>query len=247
MKTDWSNYSITYDGITYDLQYRDKVNLIACEDYTPNSPSPDYPSPIVSIGDPSGIDFAVTGYAAQTYSAHRDVILRSLPDGTCDTYDALTGAVTRNVGVKVFDGTESGWAKSGDYTTVTRFYYSLPGAYGDNAVNSCLSSHFKSYAYNSIPMEDNSIAVNYSPRIYLKIANTITGILSTDDGTTRVTKLKAWLAAEYAAGTPVTVFYKLAEPVIESVDPIALPTYPRYTTLNCSEQMTAKVRVVDIC
>ena len=50
MKTDWSNYSINYNGVTYDLHYRDNINLIACESYIPNSPSPEYPSDIKSVG-----------------------------------------------------------------------------------------------------------------------------------------------------------------------------------------------------
>ena len=41
MKTDWSNYTITYDGTDYGVYYRDGINLVACETYVPNSPTTD--------------------------------------------------------------------------------------------------------------------------------------------------------------------------------------------------------------
>lgn len=51
MKTDWSNYTITYDGTDYGVYYRDGINLVACEAYVPNSPTPTYPATITSTGD----------------------------------------------------------------------------------------------------------------------------------------------------------------------------------------------------
>jgi len=51
MKTDWSNYTITYDGTDYGVYYRDGINLVACETYVPNSPSPTYPATITNTGD----------------------------------------------------------------------------------------------------------------------------------------------------------------------------------------------------
>lgn len=44
--------------------------------------------------------------------------------------------------------------------------------------------------------------------------------------------LKSWLAAQYAAGTPVTVYYPLAEPIITYLDPATVPTYYPYTKLE---------------
>lgn len=51
MKTDWSNYTITYGGTDYGVYYRDGINLVACEAYVPNSPTPTYPATITSTGD----------------------------------------------------------------------------------------------------------------------------------------------------------------------------------------------------
>lgn len=91
MKTDWSTYQITYDGKTYDLHYRNAVDLIACEGYVPNSPTPTYPSPILSAGGN-----IVCGASSVTMPT-----LRSLSDGTKDTLVYLGAGVwrhTQNIG-----------------------------------------------------------------------------------------------------------------------------------------------------
>lgn len=48
MKTDWSNYTIAYDGINYSVNYRDNGDLVACENYVANSPTPKNPQPLIS-------------------------------------------------------------------------------------------------------------------------------------------------------------------------------------------------------
>jgi hypothetical protein len=48
MKTDWSNYTIAYDGINYRVNYRDNGDLVACENYVANSPTPKNPQPLIS-------------------------------------------------------------------------------------------------------------------------------------------------------------------------------------------------------
>jgi hypothetical protein len=46
-----------------------------------------------------------------------------------------------------------------------------------------------------------------------------------DDAATRVTKLVAYLAAEYAAGHPLTIVYQLATPTTLALNPYPAPLY----------------------
>lgn len=215
------------------------------EPFVPNSPSPEYPSPITSVG---GIDFVSAGNSGQSYTAHRDIILRSLPDGTKDTYDAVTGQITRRVGFKVFDESIvwlNVYARVNDESC---YFY---------------TSYFDSDIYTQ---DNNTIAPGYCTHAPIASLNTVFSTATTYDciclTSTQSYKVRFrirrehlpeptkdgflhFLAAQHAAGTPVAVQYKLSEPTIEQIDPLPLPTYPRYTTLNCSEQMTARVRVVE--
>ncbi len=63
--------------------------------YIPDSPSNDYPSAITSAGAHGGIMITSNGV-----SASRSIILRSLPDGTKDTWNPMTGVVTRRIGIQ---------------------------------------------------------------------------------------------------------------------------------------------------
>lgn len=235
MITDWSTYQIPYNGVTYQMHYRDAVNLVACEDYVPNSPSPDYPSPIVSTGEVSGIDLTVTGNAGQSYQVHRDMVLRSLPDGTCDTWDAVTGAVTRNVGVNVFDGTETTIGTHSANNEHTCFFIEVTGYSVAKRVGYCTHFPFENFIVSRLAKETFFPASNGTRFLFVVQNSRVSTIVG----------FRAWLAAQHAAGTPVTVLYKLATPTIEQIDPMALPTYPRYTRLECNAQTRAAVRVVD--
>ena len=194
--------------------------------FVPNSPSPDYPATITSI---NGINLSVHGNAGQMFSAHRNVILRSLPDGTRDEWNVLTGANPRNVGVKVFDGTEDWFYCSGNCFYTTPSYTNIP---------SMLCSH---YIFSTA----RSVTGLADKRIILTSSSNGNYFLIKDTTITTAVDIKSQVAAEYAAGTPVTIYYALATPVTETVDPIPLPTYPRYTALECTAPITASVRVVD--
>jgi hypothetical protein len=204
------------------------VNL-AYTAFVPNSPSPDYPSAITSIGDPSGIDFTVTGNAGQNLSVHRSVILRSLLDGTRDEWDAVSGTVMRRVGVKVFDGTEA--FEESTYYVMLPISKISPVPVANSKV---FCTHFPDVNWNTTVLGcwfgASAFAVNKAGHSAFTSAATA----------------KTWLAVQYAAGTPVTVLYKLATPSTETLAPVPLPTYPHYTRLECSTPVTASARVVDV-
>ena len=114
-----------------------------------------------------------------------------------DVQSIIDGVVTRNVGVKVLDGTETISAASD--------YYQISNAFlcdsDDRALTIC--SHYK---YGTV--------VNYGEFRILTNGSTIRFNIGTF---TTASEVSQWLADQYAAGTPVIIIYPLATPTTESV------------------------------
>lgn len=127
-----------------------------------------------------------------------------------DEHEIISGAVTRNIGIKVFDGTED-WEFVGSY-------FRLDGMFSDAIPYSSESpaiicTHFigRTPKTSASGMADGDIKLGYTStydRLYLKYA-----------AAADVEALKSFLANQYATGTPVIVLYPLAESVTEQVDP----------------------------
>ncbi len=143
-----------------------------------------------------------------------EMILRKIDDTYKDSYDATTHKITRRVGVKVLDGTES-WSPSGQYLTAM---YNLPitnlfaQEAGVQNRATPYSTHFqRSTNWLNLP-ERNGAVASYCPSGGAACAISIGyGDVSSEN----VPVFKQWLAAQYAAGTPVTVYYPLKTPVEE--------------------------------
>ena len=130
-----------------------------------------------------------------------DMVLRKVGD-YADSYDATTHKITRNVGVKVLDGTEN-WIKSGTYNGAV---YLAPAESYWVTNNALLCTHFRCVTTAS--------ASTYFQGDML-INNGYLSLWYDNNGTTAIANTKAFLADQYAAGTPVTVYYPLATPVEE--------------------------------
>ena len=133
-----------------------------------------------------------------------DMVLRRIGD-YADSYDATTGKITRRIGVKVLNGSEA-WSQ---FPNSGRFYLS-----------------------NSFLDIDGSVRTDASCSHFPATADAVTGVLGfmffknfdsepmqlrmTYPSVTSVSAFKTWLAEQYAAGTPVTVYYPLATPVEEN-------------------------------
>ena len=225
MKTDWSMYQITYDGITYGLHYRNAVDLIACEGYVPNSPSPTYPSPILSAGGN-----LVCGASSVTMPT-----LRSLSDGTKDTLEYLGAGVwrhTQNIGHKVFNGTESVQLLRADATKVCLYYKigANSNTFDDNTRPGS-STHWGVYSYD-IAVLLTEAGAGEAFGIASTTSNAYFSILASRLQSPDAAGFKAWLSAQYAAGTPVIVDYQLATPIVTDLTLGELKTYPRQTTIT---------------
>jgi len=144
-----------------------------------------------------------------------DMILRRVGD-YADSYDATTHKITRRVGMVVLDGTEN-W----DYGTQTypgwRFPRNInffPRGTPDSSQWFC--SHFNAVNANrySVPNQATRYDGN-TTQIMFGISEELLGVTETSAAEAVTIAFNVWLADQYAAGTPVTVYYPLATPVEE--------------------------------
>lgn len=119
-----------------------------------------------------------------------------IPISSAQTINNYLGSIqsTRQINKIVFDGTETGWDK-GTYA----FYYTINDMYIRSQV---ICTHYEYYdgTSSSAPTNSISTASGVGTSIWIKTA---------DHDTTTLDQWKAYLQAQYAAGTPVTVYYVL--------------------------------------
>ena len=145
-----------------------------------------------------------------------------------DVQSVLDGAVTRNVGIKVLDGTEN-WTY---YSDITGLFYT-GDAITDNKLGvsplDIMSNQYS--ATDSAQMEDD-----YTLRFqfaYDKVSSNRLYMRNTNY--TDITAWKQWLQAQYNAGNPVIVIYPLATPTTESVTAQTLTTQSGTNTVEITQ------------
>ena len=147
----------------------------------------------------------------QPYTAQTANVEALLGVGTYkDTQEVVSGLIGRKMGVKVFDGTETFTASSSGAMVTTIDDVAI------GAENTPMNTHFAlETSPTSVAVGTQRFGANgtkiYSKNYYMKH----TSITTTAD-------FKAWLAAQYTAGTPVIVIYPLATPTSEQVQGQAL-------------------------
>ena len=180
----------------------DLTALNICSNYTTATGT------VVQNGTPTP-----TNPIAPFFYQQGDMILRKVGD-YADSYDASTNKITRRVGVKVLDGVTEGAKMVPAWNAAyKRGNFVIDGKLAtDVSVKDAYCTHFN---YNS--------EVNGSP--------TSAGFCTRDSGDLALfsflgmndinssSDANAWLAAQYAAGTPVVVYYPLATPVTEDMPP----------------------------
>lgn len=126
-----------------------------------------------------------------------------------DTQEVISGSVTRNVGIKVLDGTEN-WiygSPFGEMFCVLNFFPVFPNI----PTRLVLSTHF--------------IGEDATPAIGSRNGHITRGQTGESVGigysalNGDITAFKQYLADQYNAGTPVIVIYPLATPTTEQVTP----------------------------
>ena len=170
------------------------------------------------VGTPEEISISASGATTQTASA---VSLFGTDDYQ-DTQNIITGEVARNVGVQVFNGTEDWRASDGN----AGLYYI---AFTEKKIEktALVCTHFEYTAATSAQTTHGQFMCGAASRnIYFR---------NTDCNT--VDDWKAWLAAQYAASTPVIMLYPLDEPTAELVTPQSLSTVEGDNTLTVTAEV----------
>lgn len=126
-----------------------------------------------------------------------------------DVQEILSGAITRNVGIKVLDGTEN-WTRLSPNNV---YYISIPEMKPCNPVENGVSTHFVGTSAATASMPDCSVKNTYAT----DSSGQVGAISIKLNSATTVAQFQQWLADQYAAGTPVIVIYPLATPTTESV------------------------------
>lgn len=138
-----------------------------------------------------------------------------------DTQDIVSGEIIRRIGIKVLDGTEN-WAQLTN-TTGSRFlfYIDEKGNSAFNAEPVCTIATGRSNNWS----DDSDLIIVRTNRNF--------GIMNPSNmtNTSTVEEWMAYLAAQYAAGTPVIVLYPLATPTSEQVAAQPIKTKYKFDTI----------------
>lgn len=148
-------------------------------------------------------------YKSSILSLPEEVVLRSLPNGVCDTFNTRTGVYTQNVKEVTFNGSEN-WIKGvrSDTTVVSMFYLQLEdlltNAEGD--INDLFID--KIFTSQSHVIWDKDVEGIHNKRscLYININNSRMSDVT-------IEAFKTWLSQN-----PITVQYQLVEPIITKIN-----------------------------
>jgi hypothetical protein len=130
---------------------------------------------------------------------------------------------TQWIDVMELNGAEA-WKSNGTYVGGVRLYPSTPFAgYKSNGDGLC------SHLTKSINVSSPGIYFGVSLNVVLADSYSIT--LSANDAATNIALWKSYLSTQYAAGTPVTVAYQLATPIVTQLALGELKTYAGTTNI----------------
>lgn len=151
-----------------------------------------------------GAQEVVTDNLGNTANAERLLAVNNYKD----TQEVLNGSVTKRIGIKVFDGTET-WDKGGSYNQFLSMEAVTDRDYSAGRFGYC--THFTMTS-------DSSKMTEYGYYI-LGVTTQQINFSSVGLSATTVEEWKQWLADQYANGTPVIVVYLLTESTTEQVTP----------------------------
>ena len=208
------------DLIRNAMQLEEGTTATPYEPFVPNSPSPDYPSPVLSAGECNLLVIDRTGIRQSIALPP----LRKIGD-VADSYNPETGEYVQRIGVKVFDGTEtfvqSGLTNDTHFVAYTDFGNSLTAPYATGAY--C--------THGDIALSSGGAAL--SNVVFFYNSNTFHFLkFPKSMGIVDVTTFKSYLATQYANGIPVTVYYQLATPITTTLTPTEIPTYYPTTVIE---------------
>lgn len=172
------------------------------------------------------------------YKSNKITILspiRSVPNGTRDLIEIFSNGkmrLTQKIQKLVLTGTEN-WRLSQTLNDTILFYASiLTNAGGNSGSITKLCTHFKTTS-----VDDASDTEHLRNAASVSSQNLLIYINKSRLITQDVAGFKAWLAQQYANGTPVIVYYELIEPVITEFNVTSLITYKGTTNIYTTDPL----------
>lgn len=152
-----------------------------------------------------------------------------------DEQDIISGLVTRKCRAKVLDGTES-YTKASSGDTVRFRLNNVSDLITGSGMGRipAIFSHFQDLSSTSSQSLGGAFA--FPGRVIYFIPT---------DQTLELNEWKSWLAAQYAAGTPVIILYPLAQETTESVTPQELHSYEGDTTVSWTAEVDGTVKTIE--
>lgn len=207
-------HSASYSGtspLTVDCDYNVPPDALVIDGrcVQTGTPSPDSPAPISTITGNviiTGADGASSDTATVAFGS---AVCASVPDGTHDSYDAVTGLLTKRVGKVVFDGSaDEAWNLSTFLTSVNRFYITVSNAIERDSfgADEYISDYFCSISTSG--SDSGLVGIAFTSLLRLLVNTSLSLNLTT------VAAWRAWLA-----DNPVTIYYKLATPTTVQLTP----------------------------
>ena len=163
------------------------------------------------------------GTVVTTYEPHRtnilttseEVVLRSLPNGVCDTLNVETGELTQHIGEITFDGTNKQWEVLEYPPHKNNTHYQFKYQLGEGVIGGGLWTNAQSILSNILPSANESL--HWGGNGDYGIGGDGNSIMLTWKKDTcpfnDITTLNEWLKKN-----PLTVQYTLATPIIKTVD-----------------------------
>ena len=217
----WTSYIFSQSGCVITTGRTTKGLRIAF--YNNGSMSPTYPEDIQEV---------TVVNAEQTASVENlwDLSDNHSSSGTVpiwwDTQDIISGAVVRNCGIKIVDGTEN-W----QYGAQGAGYYWLD-VYQDTTVMTSIGVRCTHYPTGSVQQNNDPLGYRcfwdgYS-RFYINVVASYADLDA----------FKAFLREQWGKGTPMIFLYPLRESVIESVTAQALETENGDNTMTVTAEVS---------
>ena len=194
--------------IPTDIYLQMKLGSVASanefEPFTPNSPSPEYQSPVMPFLAPD--TYKTQDWRGDWYEFTLTEDLHGIDDVRdsveWDKYNSSVGRLDKRYGKKVFDGTEAEWVAESHATAFNgiNFYIPLNNSVPNRSpYNGFLKSSHTKVSFSVVIGDYSFVSVGRNLNIQNGFSKTLIDF-------------KAWLAAQYTAGTPVTIVYQLATP-----------------------------------
>lgn len=146
-----------------------------------------------------------------------------------DEQGIMSGGITRKVGIKVFDGTETWTAGGTSGTNDWRFTMTLKPSSNTSAEYS-LCTHIDRIVRSSAATQTERPCIRFNP-------TGTTLIWYSADNTESLADFKAFLADQYAAGAPVILIYPLATETTEQVARQSLSTVEGTNAINITAEI----------